>query len=693
MGRHAIFADCGLGKGLMALEWCRHVLQFTGRPTLTLAPLAVAAQFEEEAEKFGIEITHARCRDDFNPKGINITNYDKLDHFRDVVPTLSAIHLDESSILKNMTGKTRMDLTETFKSVPYRLCCTATPAPNDVDELGQHAHFLGICSSQEMLATWFINDTQDTGTWRLKKHGEEDFWRWVASWAVCISKPSDIGFSDEGFILPPLNIEPVWVDVNEAEESGENLFRCSEDSATSVHKEMRLTCEARAMAAAEIANRNGSQWLVWCNTDYEADELKAVIKNSVEVRGSDSPEKKEQSARDFKQGAIQNLISKGRIFGLGLNFQNCHNVIYFPDFSFEKFYQTIRRTYRFGQTNPVNCYLILPRTANTILKTIKDKMKRHEVMNQAIKYSSESLKQDSNPIAFENKEVNTISCDDWTMHHGDCVRAAAKIETSSVGFSVFSPPFHDLFVYSSDVQDMGNNVSMDEFMEQFAFIVAELSRVTQPGRICAVHCSDLISTKWKDGQIELKNFSGKLVDVFDEYEWLYHTRITIWKDPVVEMQRTKALGLLHKQLLKDSSKSRVGSPEYVLVFRKPGENPDPVSHAREDYPVEQWQKDASPVWMDVKQGRVLNGESARENNDERHICPLQLDVIERLLRLYTNPGDLVYSPFAGIGSEGYCAVKMGRKFVGSELKKSYFESACSNLKNAQEESRTLFQLA
>ena len=180
---------------------------------------------------------------------------------------------------------------------------------------------------------------------------------------------------------------------------------------------------------------------------------------------------------------------------------------------------------------------------------------------------------------------------------------------------------------------------------------------------------------------------------FDEIGWLLHTRITIWKDPVVEMQRTKALGLLHKQLLKDSAMSRVGSPEYVLVFRKPGENDNPVTHSREEYPVEQWQKDASPVWMDIDQGNVLNGREARAQRDERHICPLQLDVINRALRLWTNPGDTILSPFAGIGSEGYCALKMGRKFIGAELKKSYFETACSNLRKAEDEARDLFSVA
>jgi DNA modification methylase len=240
---------------------------------------------------------------------------------------------------------------------------------------------------------------------------------------------------------------------------------------------------------------------------------------------------------------------------------------------------------------------------------------------------------------------------------------------------------------------MGNNPNLADFMDQFGFLVDELFRITLPGRLCAVHCLDLMAAKWKEGEIELKNFSGEIVDAFRDRGWLYHSRVTIWKDPVIEMQRTKALGLLHKQLLKDSAMSRVGNAEYITVFRKPGANPKPIAHTREEYPVELWQKDASPVWMDVNQTRVLNGELARERSDERHICPLQLDVIERCMRLWSSKGDLVFSPFSGIGSEGYTAVKMGRRFIGSELKESYWRTACDYLRRAESESVDLFSLA
>jgi DNA modification methylase len=277
--------------------------------------------------------------------------------------------------------------------------------------------------------------------------------------------------------------------------------------------------------------------------------------------------------------------------------------------------------------------------------------------------------------------------------HGDCVEGVQAMPDNSIDYSVFSPPFASLYTYSNSARDMGNCRDDDEFFEHFAFLVGELLRVTKPGRLLSFHCMDMPTSKARDGVIGIHDFRGELIRAFEADGWIYHSEVCIWKDPVTAMQRTKALGLLHKQLLKDSAMSRVGSAEYILVFRKPGVNPKPISHTREDYPVELWQKDASPVWMDINQTRVLNGDMARENSDERHICPLQLDVIERCLRLWSSPGDLVFSPFTGIGSEGYCAVKMGRRFVGAELKESYWRTACDYLRKAESESVDLFSLA
>lgn len=281
--------------------------------------------------------------------------------------------------------------------------------------------------------------------------------------------------------------------------------------------------------------------------------------------------------------------------------------------------------------------------------------------------------------------IEQVTGDGWTAIHGDCVEAVRELPANSVGFSIFSPPFSHLFIYSDSERDMGNCANDAEFLEQYRFLVRELYRVTKPGRLCAVHCSDLPKTKASTGTVALYDLPGDIRSVHETEGWTYHSRITVWKDPVVEMTRTKALGLLHKQLLKDSTRSRVGMPDYVLVFRKtPADEKeaDRVGHDATEFPVSLWQKWASPVWMDIDQTNVLNVRIARSDKDEKHLCPLQLDLIERAIRLWSNPGDVVLSPFLGVGSEGYVALKAGRKFVGVELKAEYFDQAVRNLKES-----------
>jgi len=680
-GRAALFEDCGLGKTLQQLEWARQVANHTGGAVIILTPLAVAAQTLAEAHKFGIEARIVRQPEQVAP-GINITNYEKLDLFDDC--EFAGVVLDESSILKNFAGKTRVRLTERFAGCDYRLCCTATPSPNDYTEFGQHADFLGICSPAQMLATFFLNDTFNTGDWRLKKHAEGEFWNWLGSWAACIGKPSDIGFDDAGYNLPPLRMETITVDVDErAADGSEELFKHATLSATTMHKELRETAAHRAQAVADMVNASDEQWLVWCNTNVEEDELTQRLNDCVSVRGSDRPEHKETRIADFISGKARVLCTKPSIAGYGMNLQCCRNVAFVGlSYSFEDFYQALRRSYRFGQEREVNAYIVQARTEGAILSVVKHKIEQHARMQEQMKVAALALRKKEKTILMKT-DIEKASGNGWELYHGDCVRVAAKIESESVGISVFSPPFADLFTYSADVQDMGNCDNKDEFAKQFKFLITEIYRVTKPGRMACVHCNDLLSTKWKHGKIEFQDFSGDIVRAFRETGFAFHSRVTIWKDPVTEMQRTKAHGLLYKTLLNDSTSSRMGSPEYLLIFKKPGENAEPVTHTKESFCLDQWQEWASPVWTTIDQGNVLNKELAREDNDERHICPLQLDVIERALVMWSNPGDLVYSPFTGIGSEGYQALRMDRRFVGSELKESYFKQACRFLVSAK----------
>lgn len=680
-GRCALFEDCGLGKTAQQLEWAYQVCQHTGGSVLVLTPLAVARQTQLEAVKFGIPACIAKEASDVTGPGIWITNYEKLDKFN--TDEFAGVVLDESSILKSFTGKTRQELTAAFSLTPYRLACTATPSPNDYTELGQHADFLGICTPDQMLATYFINDTFNTGDWRLKKHAEALFWRWLASWAACVSKPSDIGFEDKGYDLPKLNLETITVHVDESTSTGDDLFRIATLSATTMHREMKLTSGARADEVARLVNQSAEPWIVWCNTNDEADALIERIQDAIEVRGSDTPERKQKALADFSEGRSRIIITKPSIAGFGLNWQHCRNVAFVGlSYSFEDFYQALRRSYRFGQTREVNAYIVQAQTEGAILRAIETKINQHKTMQENMKLAAKELRFATSETIDAKVDITTTTGDGWTVHHGDCVRVAReKIHDHSIGFSVFSPPFADLFTYSSDPQDMGNCSSMAEFMDHFSVLIKELKRIMQPGREVAVHCVDLLSTKWKTGNIQFQDFSGEIIRAFWKHDFLFHSRICIWKSPVTEMQRTKAHGLLYKTLKTDSSNSRVGCADYLLVFRAPGQCITPVTKDPSKYPVDWWQEVASPVWMTVDQGRVLNGEVAREHSDEKHICPLQLDVIERAVELWSNPGDLVFSPFTGIGSEGYGSVSKGRRFIGSELKRSYAEQASINLKN------------
>ncbi len=685
-GRAAVFADCGMGKTLIQLEWARHIFSLEGKPVLIVAPLAVSRQTKREGEKLGIEVTICRSQADVID-GINITNYEMLDHFEAEV--FSAVVLDESSILKNYTGKRKRQIMAMFRDTPYKLACTATPSPNDHMEILNHAEFLNVMKSHEALSIWFINDTMNSGKYRLKNHAVADFWRWVSSWAVSISKPSDLGYEDGRFILPELRTHEHIVDVDLTESAGGQLFRTPALSATDYHQEKRLTATDRALAAADIVNGSDEILCIWCETNYEADALMKYIPDAVEVRGDHSQERKEQAAVDFISGNIRVLISKPSIFGFGLNFQVCHNVIFCGlSYSYESYYQATRRFWRFGQERPVDVHVILGSTEMEILSVIRQKEEHYHELKSNMQSAIRQFQHINNRgvkyrMDYEKRMEQGGS---WTMILGDAVEEIKDIDSESIGFEIFSPPFSNLYIYSDSYRDMGNNRNDDEFFLHFGYLIPELYRILKTGRLCAVHCKQLVNYKNRDGASGLRDFRGDIIRHFTAHGFVYHSEVCIWKDPVIEMQRTKSHGLLYKQLRKDSSYSRQGLPDYLVVFRKWGdEDADPVDYkTHENFPLEIWQRYASPVWFDIQQTNVLNCKLAREGGDEKHICPLQLDVIDRAIELWTKPGDAVFSPFAGIGSEGYCAVKAGRRFVGIELKEGYFNEAVRNLREAEE---------
>lgn len=688
-GRAAIFADTGLGKTAMQTTWADLVTTYTGKPVLILAPLSVAHQTVREAAKFGVEVAYHRSQPD-HPAGIIITNYEMMDRFD--MGAFTGIVLDESSILKSHDGKTRTAILEATKSVPYRLSCTATPSPNDFMELGNQAEFVGVMSREEMLAMFFTHDGGDTQKWRLKGHGEVKFWEWLSTWAVVIRKPSDLGFDDGAYDLPPLVIHEHVIETEKAADG--QLFYMPAMGLNEQRAAKRESMEERIDVLSALVNKSDDQWLVWCHLNAESEALGKSIPDAVMVSGSDSIEYKESAIEDFLNGSVRVLGSKASMFGYGLNFQHCNNMAFAGlDNSFESMYQAIRRCYRFGQTKTVNVHIFLSQAELPILENIKRKEQQHNEMSaRMVEHMKEFMQRRIFGVTAEKSEYvrDVAKGKDWTIHLGDCVEVVSELKSESIGFTVFSPPFASLYTYSNSDRDMGNCKTKDEFMEHFGFLVKELERVTMPGRLCSVHCMNLPTSKAHHGYIGIDDFRGDIIRLFRSHGWIYHSEVCIWKDPVTAMQRTKALGLLHKTIRKDSSMSRQGVPDYLVTFRKPGVNPDPISHTHEEFPVDLWQRYASPVWFDVNPTRTLQYRAARENEDERHIAPLQLDVIERALELWSKPGDLVLSPFTGIGSEGYTAVKMGRRFVGAELKRSYFELAVKNMKEADANQHDLF---
>jgi DNA modification methylase len=688
-GKFAFFFDCGLGKTFCQLEWAKQVNIRTNKPVLLLAPLAICEQTINEGIKFGISIDAFATDNNSN----EINNYEQLKNID--VSKYSGVVLDESSILKGRDGALSSLLLTEFKHTPYKLCCTATPSPNDHMELGQHSEFLGGMSYLEMLAMFFVHDGGETSKWRLRKHAKDPFWKYVSSWSIAIDNPATLGFDGDGYYLPKIEYIEHIIKV---ENNTQSLFSDVAISATELHKDLERSFDLRIEKTLELVNSNDKQWIVWGLKNNETDTLAKLLPNSVNVQGSNTPEYKAKYLNGFAKNEFKTLITKTSIASFGMNYQQCNQMVFMSyDFKFEAFYQAVRRCYRFGQKEKVFVHILIPESQINVRQSILDKEKQHkERITEMAKYSAETnYKTNKSKVQIMTKEIKT---DQYHLINGDCVQESKKIVDNSADLIVFSPPFAELYVYSDKEEDMGNVANYEQFEHHFKYLIPELKRILKDGRICAIHCMDLPIQKGKEGYIGLRDFSGMLIDWFQENGFIYHSRTTIWKNPVTEMQRTKALGLLHKTIKKDSAMTRVGIPDYILFFRNSGDNLVPITHqdkdpARLDYlPVDLWQKYASPVWYDIDYSRTLQYRSGRDGNDEKHICPLQLDTIERIIHLYSNENETIFSPFGGIGSEGCCAIKLNRKSISIELKESYFELNKNNHKAFVEEKNSTLTL-
>lgn len=413
-GRAAIFADCGLGKTPMQLEWANQIIKARGGSVLILAPLTVSTQTVMEGGKFGVHVTLCESAEDIQP-GVCITNYEKLDKFKGC--KFEGVVLDESSILKSFTGATRNQIIDFFSNTPFRLACTATPAPNDYMELGNHAEFLGIMSYTEMLSMFFVHDGGQTSKWRLKGHAQDVFWQWMGSWAVVINNPTDLGYKMDGYDLPPLNVHEIIADGEEPISEVMTLLQR--------RKARKDTLEDRCSAAAELVNTSDEQWLVWCDLNAESSTLAHKINHSVEVRGSDKAADKSARMMGFSMGFNHCLVTKPSIAGFGMNWQNCHNMIFVGlSDSYEQYYQAVRRCWRFGQTHPVDVYIVISAREGCVKENIERKQADCDKMRQAmVEQTKEITKkelQSTYRITTPYEPTETMKLPDWEEFNHEC---------------------------------------------------------------------------------------------------------------------------------------------------------------------------------------------------------------------------------------------------------------------------------
>jgi len=700
-GRAAIFLDTGLGKTFIQLEWAR----LLGQHTIIIAPLSVTRQTIREAAKIGIEVKYIRNMVDVAGP-FSICNYEMIEALD--FSAFGSVVLDESSILKSIAGVTRRHLTEKCQSVKYRLCCTATPAPNDQSEIGNHAEFLGVCKSAEMLAMFFIHankqderEEQDGSItrkkhsnkqgqeWRLKNHARGPFYEWMASWAVAMTRPSELGYSDEGYILPPLNIRPVIVESDYVPDG--ELFHSKLSGITDRTKVRRSTIPERLARVDELLKADPGQWLIWAGLQSETDALKGWITSGArEVKGDDPQEQKISDLQDFQDGAYRVLVTKPKICGFGMNFQNAHNMIFFGlSDSWESYYQCIRRQWRYGQKKPVNVYIVMSAAEQEIWENVRRKervakLMTSELLKNIAIYERRELKMASETEEKHERYLDSVIGANFHAMHADSCEELPRIAEASVDLSVYSPPFADLYTYTNSEHDLGNSKDWGEFFGHYSFIIREVLRVTKPGRLTCVHTSDIPAMELKDGYIGMRDFPGEVIRAYEREGWVFVGRAFIQKNPQAQAIRTKSKALLFAQLRKDSSHSRPAIIDQILIFKKPGECAVPITPVENgDMDNETWINWAHGIWFGIQESDVLRYAPARDADDEKHICPLQLGAIERCIKLYSNPGETVLTPFMGIGSEVYQAIRFGRKAVGIELKESYFRIAVQNAAYAE----------
>jgi DNA modification methylase len=740
-GKFLLLQDCGLGKAPETLEWAYHVKKHTGKPVWIVAPLGVTYQLEQESIKFNRPIKRVRSPEEMDGSNI-VFNYEILHKFMDYAEQCGGIAFDESSIFKSLAGKTRMLALQLAQKIPLRLCASATPSPNDYDELLRQAEILGIMKEKEAKALFFINDGQQANKWRLKGHAVDDFWEWVSEWAVAMRVPSDLGYSDENFHRADLFIHEIVVAGKQyqADKGQLTLFPMPAKTMSERRGARKATIVERVGEMQHLLNGSGTindyipdydpgePFIVWRQFLAEADETTKQMPDIVDIRGSMTQDEKEMEIRLFSEGKTQAIVTDPRMFGHGMNWQ--HSRIQFfigLSDSYESVYQAIRRQWRNFQMRDVHVFFITASTEGAVVANVKRKEKQHnEMYDQIVARMAKHYTKTVTQIGRQEMEykVDNFTTNNSTVYLGDSTEMLQNEPDDSIALTITSVPFPGMYTYTNSARDAGNCIDGEETTKHIKYIMEQVYRVTMPGRLCCIHLTQEPLFKWKDGHVGRLDFRGDIIRMMQDLGWIYWSEVSIVKNPQMKAMRTNDSGLTQASVHKDMTRAAPAMNDYVVIFKKLGEGVpvgalispkydkwdgwmnmnDWVEAAHGVWKFED-EKDLLPlpeqIWLDIQEGDVLrlNGKQAhikgRENEDEKHLCPLQNGVIERLLLMYSNPGEPILDPFSGQGTTGYWSIKYGRQYIGSELKESYWKLSRSVIETAESDAINfdLFQFA
>lgn len=784
-GKRALFESFGLGKTAQELEWCRQVLRREGGKALIVLPLGVRQEFTRDASQLlhmdpPLYITRMEEAAAAPDGTILMTNYERV-RDGDINPSaFTATSLDEASVLRSYGSKTYQTFLPKFRGVRYKLVATATPSPNRYKELIHYAGYLEIMDTGQALTRFFQRDSTKANNLTLYPHKEEEFWIWVSTWALFISRPSDLGYDDAGYDLPPMQVRRHMLrdDYTRAEDKDgqRKLLRSAAASLTDAAREKNESIDLRVAKAREIiASDPDAHFILWHDLEAERHAIKRVIPDAVEIFGTMDYDERERRVVDFSDGKIRIFATKKELSGQGCNFQrHCHRAIFLGiDYEFNDFIQAIHRIYRFLQTEQVIVDIIYTEAEEKIYNDLMAKWRQHDYLQGKMrsivkKYGLSGVSQVEKLARSIGVTRVEIKGEHFTAYNNDCVLETAHMAENSVGMILTSIPFSNHYEYTASYNDFGHNEDTARFFEQMDFLTPELLRVLKPGRVFACHVKDrvLFGNATGTGMPTMEPFHALCIEHYMRHGFAYFGMITVVTDVVRENNQTYRLGWTEQ--CKDGTKMGVGCPEYILLFRKlPSDTStayadEPVSKSKDDYTRAQWQIDAHgfwrssgdrlvskaelerlpvdrlqaayrkysrgtvydyaehvalakkldadgrlpasfmvvapgswdmTVWDDINRMRTLNT-SQSQKRQAMHVCPLQLDIVERMINRYSNPGDAVLDPFGGLMTVPYMAIKAGRYGVGCELNADYFRDGVGYLETAEAEitAPTLFDL-